>query len=82
MPINSTHPDYDANALAWSRARDVLASEDAVKAAGARYLPLLDCQTEKDYGVLKHKHNAVIRALRRLQPFPLAPPPPAAGSLP
>ena len=42
MPVNSTHPDYDASALEWSRARDVLAGEDAVKAAGEKYLPRLD----------------------------------------
>ena len=34
MPVNSTHPDYDASALDWSRAHDVLSGEDAVKAAG------------------------------------------------
>ena len=33
VPVNSTHPDYDANAAAWLRARDVFAGEDAVKAA-------------------------------------------------
>jgi len=25
MPVNSTHPDYDAAAVEWSRARDVQA---------------------------------------------------------
>ena len=33
MPVDSTHLDYDANAAAWLRARDVFAGEDAVKAA-------------------------------------------------
>lgn len=33
MAVDSTHLDYDANAAAWWRARDVLAGEDAVKAA-------------------------------------------------
>ena len=38
MAINATHPDYDASAVDWSRARDVLSGEDAVKAAGEKYL--------------------------------------------
>jgi hypothetical protein len=50
MPVNSTHPEYDAMAPDWIRARDVIAGEDAVKAAGVRYLPRLDCQTEEEYG--------------------------------
>jgi hypothetical protein len=43
--VNSTHPDYDASAFDWSRARDVLAGEDAVKSAGEKYLRRLDSQT-------------------------------------
>lgn len=31
MPVQSTHPDYDATLPAWLRARDVIAGEDAVK---------------------------------------------------
>jgi hypothetical protein len=31
MAVNSTHPDYEAAALDWARARDVLAGEDAVR---------------------------------------------------
>jgi len=49
VPANSTHPDFDANLLAWERARDVFAGEDAVKAAGEKYLPRLDCQDDTDY---------------------------------
>ncbi len=49
MSATSTHPDYDASLPAWSRARDVLAGEDAVKAAGVRYLPRLDSQSEEEY---------------------------------
>jgi hypothetical protein len=49
VPANSTHPDYDASAADWIRARDVLAGEDAVKAAGERYLPRLDSQAEDEY---------------------------------
>jgi hypothetical protein len=45
MPVNNTHPDYDAALPAWTRARDVMAGEDAIKAAGIRYLSKLDSQT-------------------------------------
>jgi hypothetical protein len=49
MPANSTHPEYDAAATEWSRARDVLAGEDAVKAGGENYLPRLDSQTDEEF---------------------------------
>jgi hypothetical protein len=49
MPVNSTHPEYDASAADWLRARDVLAGEDAVRAARERYLPRLDSQTDDEY---------------------------------
>ena len=53
MGVNSTHPLYDASLPAWSRARDVLAGEDAVKAAGERYLPRLDSQSDEEYAAYK-----------------------------
>ncbi|MDD5140524.1 MAG: DUF4055 domain-containing protein [Verrucomicrobiales bacterium] len=49
MPVNSTHPDYDASLPAWLRARDVIAGEDAVKSAGVKYLPRLDSQSDNEY---------------------------------
>lgn len=49
MAVDVLHPDYAANATAWLRARDVFAGEDAVKAAGKRYLPRLDSQTDGEY---------------------------------
>jgi hypothetical protein len=49
VPVNSTHPDYDANAYDWSRARDILGGEDAVKSAGEKYLPRLDSQTDQEF---------------------------------
>jgi len=49
VAVDATHPDYEMNALAWMRARDVFAGEDAVKAAGVRYLPRLDSQTDDEY---------------------------------
>jgi len=49
VPVNSTHPEYDSRAAEWSRARDVLAGEDSVKAGGERYLPRLDSQSDVEY---------------------------------
>jgi hypothetical protein len=79
MPVNATHPDYDASAIAWSRARDVIAGEDAIKAGGARYLPRLDSQTDDEYTAYKQRasfFNATARTadaylglIFRRQPF-------------
>src|SRR5688572_29330335 len=55
MPVNSTHPEYDANIMAWSRARNVIAGEDAVKAGGERYLSRLDSQTDEEYAAYKKR---------------------------
>jgi hypothetical protein len=66
VPVNSTHPDYDANAAAWLRARDVFAGEDAVKSAGERYLPKLDSQTPDEYSAYKERasfFNATARTV-------------------
>jgi len=68
MAVNDTHPDYDFTLPEWLRARDVLAGEDAVKAGGVRYLPLLDSQSDEEYaanragdavGVLVEFHGSV-----------------------
>jgi hypothetical protein len=42
VPANCTHADYDAALPGWIRGRELLAGEDEVKAAGAKYLPRLD----------------------------------------
>ena len=49
MPVNSTHPEYDAMWPHWVRARDVLEGEVAVKGARQRYLPRLDSQSDEEY---------------------------------
>jgi hypothetical protein len=64
MPVDSAHPDYDSNALAWLRARDVFAGEDAVKAAGVRYLPRLDSQTDEEYAAYKERASFFNAAAR------------------
>jgi len=66
VPANSTHPDYDANLTAWLRTRDVIAGDDAVKAAGEKYLPRLDSQTDDEYFAYKSRacfFNATSRTL-------------------
>ncbi len=53
MPVNATHADYDAALANWIRVRDLLAGEDAVKAAGEKYLPRLEGQSDEDYDAYK-----------------------------
>ena len=55
MAVNATHPDYDSAAIEWSRARDVLSGEDAVKAAGEKYLPRLDSQTDDEFAAYRKR---------------------------
>lgn len=40
MPINSTHPQYDALVPRWQRMTDVCNGEDVIKRGGERYLPM------------------------------------------
>ncbi len=69
MDINATHPDYDRAALQWSRARDVIAGEDAVKAAGERYLPRLDSQSEEEYAAYRARASFFGATARTLEEF-------------
>jgi hypothetical protein len=39
MPVTSTHPTYDDAAERWQTVRDAIAGQQAIKAAGTRYLP-------------------------------------------
>ncbi|MBI1178466.1 DUF4055 domain-containing protein [bacterium] len=55
MPVNNTHPEYDDALPKWNRARDVIAGEDAVKAAGVRYLSRLDSQSDEEYLAYKSR---------------------------
>ena len=65
VPVTSTHLDYDSALPGWVRARDLLAGEDAVKAAGAKYLPRLESQSDDEYQAYKSRacfFNATRRA--------------------
>lgn len=53
MPVTSTHPEYQANIDLWTKCRTVLAGEEAVKAAGVLYLPMLEGQSAQEYYAYK-----------------------------
>jgi hypothetical protein len=55
VPVNSTHGEYDSSVVAWQRARDVFAGEDAIKVAGEKYLPRLDSQDDTEYRAYKNR---------------------------
>src|SRR5512137_1490993 len=69
MPVNSTHPEYDANLPAWLRARDVFAGEDAIKAAGEKYLPRLNDQNHDDYEAYRARGSFFIATARTVEGF-------------
>ena len=50
MPVDSTHPDYDAHIGRWTRCRDAYGGDDTIKAARTKYLPPIDpTQTRAEY---------------------------------
>src|SRR5437660_11949452 len=69
MPVNATHPEYDASLPAWQRARDVLAGEDAVKAAGEKYLARLDSQSAEEYSAYKARASFFGATARTLEEY-------------
>jgi hypothetical protein len=84
------HPEYLTAQPAWSRARAVIAGEDAVKSAGKQFLPRLDSQTDDEYASYKARasfYNASSRTaagyigmiFRRAPFIKLTPPNSAAG---
>lgn len=55
MPINSTHPEYNANQLMWEDCRDCFKGGRDIKAKAARYLPKLGGQTQQEYDAYKER---------------------------
>ena len=49
MAVDTPHPQYLELAGKWSKARDIAAGEEAVKARRDEYLPMLKGQSEDDY---------------------------------
>src|SRR6185369_8437717 len=69
MVIGSAHSEYGAHLAEWSRARDVLAGEDAVKAAGEKYLPRLDSQSDEEYAAYKARASFLGATSRTLEEY-------------
>ena len=67
MPINSEHPDYEANIARWRLCRVAYEGEDAVKGAGTEYLPKVDPgQTLDEYHAYRARalfYDAVARTV-------------------
>jgi hypothetical protein len=84
------HPEHDASATEWLRARDVFAGEDAVKAAGEKYLSRLDSQTDEEFAAYVKRASffnasartgeAYLGLIFRRPPFVKLPDQPEAGS--
>jgi hypothetical protein len=78
VPVNSSHPQHAAYLPIWVRLRDFLAGEDAVKAAGQKYLPKLGGSDAQDYegylaraafyGATGRTHEALSGAMWRKKP--------------
>lgn len=49
MPVDTLHPQYIANAPKWKKCRDAFDGEEAIKAAGQDYLPILSGQDSSEY---------------------------------
>ncbi|MDO8742052.1 MAG: DUF4055 domain-containing protein [bacterium] len=64
MPVDTQHPEYAANRKKVQRMRDAFGGDDAVHAAGVRYLPKLSKQTADDYAAYGQRAT-FISATRR-----------------
>jgi len=55
MSIDNKHPTYVKRSDQWRKCRDAYEGEDAIKAAGVRYLPKLTGQSDVDYKSYKNR---------------------------
>lgn len=55
MPVTTSHENYDAMLPVWKRMRNCIAGEDAIKAAGATYLPLPEGRSNDAYRAYLHR---------------------------
>lgn len=53
MSIQKKHPEYLARAKGRTRSRDAIAGQDAIHAAGTKYLPKLSAMTQTEYNAYK-----------------------------
>lgn len=64
--VKTRHKGYDLYAPKWQRCRDVVSGQDAVHAAGTRYLPILKDQELSEYLAMVHRtpfYNATWRTI-------------------
>lgn len=69
MPVNSQHKQYKEYLDKWQRCRDVASGQDAVHAAGEKYLPRLKSQLPDDYRAYVRRatfYNATWRTIAGL----------------
>lgn len=70
MPVTSCHPQYSENIELWRKCRTIIQGEEAVKAAGDRYLPRLDGQDQTEYEAYKMRalfYGAADRTVKGLR---------------
>jgi hypothetical protein len=67
--INTPHPNYEAALPSWTRTRDVIAGEDAIKAAGERYLPRVQSHTESEYAAYRSRASFFNAAARTAEGY-------------
>lgn len=69
MPVNSCHPEFEANIDLWRKCRDVISGEEVVKEAGIKYLPMLDGSEQVEYDAYKTRalfYSAADRTVKGL----------------
>lgn len=69
MGVRSTHASYDKAAPKWQRVRDICGGQDAMVAAGERYLPKLRDQSASEYDAYLKRgtfYNASARTMEGL----------------
>jgi hypothetical protein len=49
MAIDEEHPEYTARKIQWEKLRDCAAGQEAIHAAGTKYLPKLSDQSKEEY---------------------------------
>src|SRR5688572_26848787 len=69
MPIDTQHPEYLVAYPYWSRARAVLAGEEAVKRAGTKLLPQIDGHSSLEYDAYKKRANFFNATARTLNGY-------------
>ncbi len=55
--VDTQHPDYQAMADKWYRMRTLVSGQDAIHAAGEKFLPRLKDQDQNDYNSYKSRAN-------------------------